>query len=209
MAFSSAATIEQPPTLIAAIWPAGRASRLLRLVVLLAASSLLLTISAKVQVPFWPVPLTMQTFVVLVIGMAYGSRLGFAAVLLYLLEGACGLPVFAGTPEKGIGLAYMMGPTGGYLVGFAVAAWILGWLGERGWDRSIARTAVAMTAGHAIILALGVVWLAGLVGWETAVAAGLAPFWTATFLKTALGVAAMPAAWSLVRRARSEDGRGA
>jgi biotin transport system substrate-specific component len=209
MAFSSAAAIVQPTTLIAAMWPAGRARRLLRLVVLLAASSLLLTLSAKVQVPFWPVPLTMQTFAVLVIGMAYGSRLGFAAVLLYLFEGVCGLPVFAGTPEKGIGLAYMMGPTGGYLLGFAVAAGILGWLGERGWDRSIARAAVAMSAGHAVILALGVVWLAGFVGWAKAVAVGLDPFWMATFLKTALGIAVMPAAWSLVRRARSEDGSAA
>ena len=99
--------------------------------------TLALTVSAKTQIPFWPVPMTMQTFVVLVIGMAYGARLGVATIALYLLEGALGLPVFAGTPEKGVGLAYMMGPTGGYLLGFVAGAWLCGWLAERGFDRLI------------------------------------------------------------------------
>ncbi|MDH5749223.1 MAG: biotin transporter BioY, partial [Rhodospirillales bacterium] len=114
------------PTLIAALWPARKRLGVYRQGALAVAGSLLLILSAKISIPFWPVPMTMQTFAVLVIGMAYGPRLGLATVLLYLAEGAFGMPVFAGTPEKGIGLAYMMGPTGGYLVGFAVSAFLVG-----------------------------------------------------------------------------------
>ena len=121
--------------------------------------TLALALSAKIQIPFWPVPLTMQTLVVLLIGMAYGWRLGGATLLLYLAEGAVGLPVFAGTPEKGIGLAYMLGTTGGYLLGFALAAAACGALAERGWDRSFARVVAAMLIGNAIIYSTGVLWL--------------------------------------------------
>ena len=139
--------------------------------------------------------MTMQTFVVLVIGMAYGSRLGLATVALYLLQGALGLPVFAGTPEKGVGLAYMMGPTGGYLLGFAVAAWVCGWLAERGFDRSPLKSLVAMSVGHALIFVFGVAWLATLMGIEKAFTVGVAPFWAATIVKTLLGVVTLPLAW--------------
>src|SRR5579862_9024378 len=133
-----------PPTLAAALWPAEGRMPVVRAATLVIIGSLVLTLSAKIEVPFWPVPLTMQSLAVLVIGMAYGLRLGALAVLLYLAEGAVGLPVFAGTPERGIGLAYMVGPTGGYLLGFLLAAWVLGLLAERGWDRSWARTLGAM-----------------------------------------------------------------
>jgi len=88
--------------------------------------SILLTISAKIKIPFYPVPMTMQTFVVLFLGISFGYKVGVTAVFLYLLEGIAGLPVFSGTPEKGIGLAYFMGPTGGYLVGFLVATYVAG-----------------------------------------------------------------------------------
>ncbi|MGO4832999.1 biotin transporter BioY, partial [Rhizobiaceae sp. 2RAB30] len=98
--------------------------------------SLLLALSARISVPFYPVPLTMQTFVVIGLGLALGPWRAAAAVLLYLAQGAAGLPVFAGTPEKGIGLAYMMGPTGGYLAGYLPAAMLAGWLAMRGWDRN-------------------------------------------------------------------------
>ena len=101
---------------------------LARNVALAVAGSIALWVSAKVQIPFLPVPMTLQTLVVLIIGMAYGWRLGAATVALYLAQGAVGLPVFAGTPEKGIGLAYMIGPTGGYLVGFLLAAMAVGCL---------------------------------------------------------------------------------
>ena len=157
--------------------------------------TLALTVSAKTQIPFWPIPMTMQTFVVLVIGMAYGSRLGAATVALYLLQGALGLPVFAGTPEKGVGLAYMMGPTGGYLLGFLVAAWVCGWLAERGFDRSPLKSLVAMSVGHVLIFVFGVAWLATFMGIEKAFMVGVAPFWAATIVKTLLGVATLPLAW--------------
>jgi biotin transport system substrate-specific component len=183
------------PTLIGVLWPSGGRTAGLRSAVLMAVGSLLLALSAKLQVPFWPVPMTMQTFVVLVLGMAYGWRLAGATVLLYLAEGAAGLPVFA----SGSGILYMAGPTGGFLVGFLAAVALLGWLAERGWDRSLVLTGVAMVAGHAVILGCGVAWLACLFGWTKAVEFGLTPFWAATVLKTALGVAVMPAAWNLLR----------
>ena len=112
-------------TLIDTIWPAA-GSRVVRLVVLALIGTALLTLAAKIKVPYYPVPITMQTLVVLVLGMAYGARLGAATVLLYLVEGAAGLPVFTGTPERGIGIPYMRGPTGGYLVGFVLAAGVSG-----------------------------------------------------------------------------------
>ena len=143
----------------------------------------------------------MQTFVVLVLGAAYGPRLGMATMLLYFVEGAMGLPVFAGTPEKGIGIAYMMGPTGGYLAGFVLAAGLTGWMAERGWDRSVAGVLIAMSLGHLLILGIGALWLAQLIGWEKAWLFGLAPFWAATILKTLLAAAALPLAWRLTGRA--------
>ena len=139
------------PVLADMAWNAEGASKWLRLAVLALAGTALLTISAKIKVPMWPVEMTMQTFVVLGLGMAYGARLGAATVLLYLAQGAAMLPVFTGTPEKGIGLAYMMGPTGGYLLGFVAAAWLVGMLAERGWDRSVVKTAAAMLMGNILM----------------------------------------------------------
>lgn len=159
--------------------------------------SLLLAASAKVQVPFWPVPMTMQSMVVILLGMAYGSRLATATVLLYLLEGLAGLPVFAGA---GAGPAYMAGPTAGYLLGFVLAAGVTGWLAERGWDRSPVKAVAALAIGHALLFVPGVAWMAVLFGGEKAVALGLTPFLAATVLKTALGAAIMQAAWKVVTR---------
>ncbi len=162
------------------------------------AGSLLLWASAKVQLPFYPVPLTMQTFAVLAIGAALGWRLGLATVLLYLAEGAAGFPVFAGTPEKGIGLAYMMGPTGGYLLGYLPAAALCGWLAERGWDRSVALTALAMLAGNVMIYLPGLLWLGAIVGWDKPVLAwGLTPFLLGDLLKLGLASAVLPLVWRL------------
>lgn len=185
--------------LIATLWPERAINPVLRLAVLAFAGALLLTVSAKLKVPFYPVPMTMQTFVLLVIGAAYGWRLAAATVLLYLAQGAMGLPVFADTPEKGLGLAYMAGPTGGYLVGFVAAAALVGWLAERGWDRSVGRLAVAMAAGHALVFAFGVLWLGALIGFDKAWAVGVAPFYLATLLKTALAAATLPVVWRFVR----------
>jgi len=162
------------------------------------AGSLLLWASAKVQLPFYPVPLTMQAFAVLAIGAALGWRLGLATVLLYLAEGAAGFPVFAGTPEKGIGLAYMMGPTGGYLLGYLPAAALCGWLAERGWDRGIALTALAMLAGNVMIYLPGLLWLGAIVGWDKPVLAwGLTPFLLGDLLKLGLASAVLPLVWCL------------
>ncbi|MFZ4805998.1 MAG: biotin transporter BioY [Hyphomicrobiaceae bacterium] len=181
------------------VWPEQRAT-IARAALLALAGTALLALSAKVQVPFWPVQMTMQSYVVLLIGATLGARLGAATVLLYLAEGALGLPVFAGTPEKGLGLAYMMGPTGGYLVGFVAAAYVVGLLAERGWDRSIVRLFAAMALGHVIIFALGVAWLGQLVGLDKAWLAGVVPFYAATVFKTALGAVTLPAVWALVAR---------
>jgi biotin transport system substrate-specific component len=192
-------------TLAAALWPRagklGEMNGLLRMSLLAVVGSLLLYASAKIQVPFYPVPITMQTFAVLVIGMAYGARLGGATVLLYLAQGAAGLPVFAGTPEKGLGLAYMAGPTGGYLLGFLVAAFVVGWLAERGWDRSVIRTLAAMVLGTAIIFAAGVLWLGTLIGWDKPVLDfGLYPFLPGAVFKIGLAAAVLPLAWKAVSK---------
>ena len=170
-----------------------------RNLILAIVGSLALWVSAKLSIPFWPVPLTMQTLVVLVIGMAFGARLGAATVLLYLAEGAVGLPVFSGTPEKGIGLAYMMSTTGGYLVGFVLAAGAVGFLAERGWDRSPVKTALAMLLGNILIYMTGLLWLGTIVGWDKPVLAwGLTPFLAGDAVKIAAAAVLMPLVWRLV-----------
>jgi len=191
-----------PTTLASAVWPSrpDRSAALLRAVLLALAGTALLTLSAKLKVPFYPVPMTMQTLVVLVLGAALGTRLAMATVALYLVEGALGLPVFADTPERGIGLAYMAGPTGGYLAGFVAGAGLVGWLCERGFGRSLLGMGAAMALGHAVIFAFGFGWLATLYGPSVAWTAGVAPFALATLLKTALGTAMVPALWALLDR---------
>jgi biotin transport system substrate-specific component len=191
-------------TLASVFWPVqGEQASILRLVVLAVAGTALLTLSAKLKVPFYPVPMTMQTLVVLVLGAAYGWRLAVATVGLYLLQGALGLPVFADTPERGIGLPYMMGPTGGYLVGFVVGAYVVGVLAERGFGRSILGMFAAMALGHLAIFVCGYAWLAALVGPKAAWVGGVVPFFAATALKTALGTALVPAIWAMVDRRAS------
>lgn len=187
-----------PATIADFLWPSRPEQRVFRAAALVVLGGCLLTLSAKIQIPFWPVPMTMQTLAVLVIGMAYGWRLGAATVLAYLLAGAAGLPVFAGTPARGIGLSYMMGPTGGFLLGFLLSAAAVGFLGDRGWDRTILRTAGAMVLGQVIITVSGVAWLAVLFGMPKAIQVGVMPFLTASLLKIALGVALMPMIWKII-----------
>jgi biotin transport system substrate-specific component len=175
---------------------------LVRNALLALAGSALIALSAKIQVPFWPVPMTMQTFAVIVLAMAFGARLGAATLALYLFEGAIGLPVFAGTPEKGIGLAYMAGPTGGYLAGFFLAACFAGWMAEKGWDRSFLKAATVNLIATAVVFVPGVLWLAAAIGPAKAVAVGLTPFLLSSAVKVALGGAVMPLLWSLARRLR-------
>ncbi|KJS20380.1 MAG: hypothetical protein VR78_01680 [Hoeflea sp. BRH_c9] len=181
------------PTLLDATLGGKRS--VLQSVLLAVVGTALLWASTKVQIPFYPVPMTMQTFVVLFLGFALGSRLGAATVLLYLAEGALGLPVFAGTPEKGLGLAYMAGPTGGFLAGFVVAAYVAGWFAERGFDRRLVTVLIAALAGSAAIYGLGLSWLGVLMGWDKPVLAfGLYPFLPAEALKLALLAAVLPLA---------------
>ena len=184
-------------TLIEIMWPSSSAisamDSAVRVVLLTVTGSLLIWLAAKIQIPFYPVPLTMSTFAVLFIGMAYGWRLGSATVLLYLFEGAIGLPVFAGTPEKGIGLAYMLGGTGGYLFGYVLAATIVGWLAEHGWDKSVLSTGFAMLVGNILIYVPGLFWLGMLFGWDKPIIQwGLAPFVLGDVAKLALAAALMP-----------------
>ena len=179
----------------------GQDAVLWRKALIVLTGSFVLWASARIQVPFYPVPITMQTFVVLAFGMAAGWRLAGATVALYLLEGALGMPVFAGTPERGIGLAYMVGPTGGYLLGYLAAAMAVGWLGERGWDRSIVLTAAAMLAGNALIYTLGLSWLGALVGWDKPVLEmGLLPFLAGDLFKMGLAALVLPAIWQIFEK---------
>jgi biotin transport system substrate-specific component len=153
-----------------------------------AIGSALLALSAHVQVPFWPVRLSMQSFVVLAIGLACGGRLGAATLLAYLAEGACGLPVL----QSGAGPAYMAGPTGGYLLGFVLAAWAVGTLADRGATRSWIGTVAVLFLGEVLIYAPGVAWLAILFGPAKSLAFGLWPFLPAEAVKLALATAATP-----------------
>jgi len=187
-------------TLASAIWPEGGASSVLRSVTLALGGTVLLWLSAKIQVPLYPVPVTMQTLVVLLLGIAYGSRLGAATLALYLAEGALGLPVFAGGWSEGGGLHHLYGPTAGYLAGFVLAAGICGWLAERGWDRRIWSAALAMVIGNLVIYALGLAWLAIQIGPAGAIAYGLLPFLLGDALKIALGTCILPGAWRVVGR---------
>lgn len=194
MSQSAAPSSIRVPSLAEIVWPArtGGMPAAVRYAVLAVLGTCFLTLSAKVFVPLPLVPITLQTLAVLMIGAAYGSRLGAATVALYLLEGVMGLPVFAEAPAKGLGLGYLMGPTGGYLVGFVFAAAVVGFLAERGWDRSMTRLFVAMGIGHLVILAMGYGWLATLVGPQKAWVAGILPFIAGTLVKNALGAALVP-----------------
>jgi biotin transport system substrate-specific component len=197
-------------TLAGFLMPSDRVTKLAISVLLAIIGSLLLWASAKVKIDLPLVPITLQSLIVLALGAAYGWRLGAATVLLYLAEGAFGLPVFAGTPEKGIGLAYMLGPTGGYLLGFLAAAALVGWLAQKGADRNAFTMFGTMLLGAAVIYVPGIVWLAG---WmmqvkamdvQPAVAAaltgGFLPFIWGDVIKAALAAMAFPAAWLMLDR---------
>jgi biotin transport system substrate-specific component len=181
--------------LAAELWPdrPNGFSGILRAVILIVSGTALLTGSAKINLPLPYVPMTLQTLAVLIIGAAYGWRLGAVTIMVYLAEGAIGLPVFAGPLG---GLAPLMGPTAGYLIGFVAAAFTTGWLSERGWDRSMLLLFVAMGIGHLIILGCGFAWLAfGIkLGIGKAWLVGIAPFVLASVIKSALGMALILAA---------------
>lgn len=160
--------------------------------------TLILAVASRITVPMVPVPMTMQTLAVTLIGALYGWRLGALTVLAWLAEGLAGLPVFS---NGNAGLAYAMGPTAGYLVSFPLVAALVGALAERGWNAGRpALSFTAMLAGNALCLGLGAAWLTQLVGLEKAVMAGVMPFILGAILKSALGTAFVMAASRLKRR---------
>ena len=148
--------------------------------------------------PFTPVPFTVQPMVVLLGAAAIGSRLGALSQLLYLMLGIAGLPVFAFSPELPLGVARLLGPTAGYLMAYPVAAWLTGWLAERGLDRRYGTSILAMGAGLTVIFAGGVLWLASGVGWGPAVAVGFEPFIAVDVAKILVAGAVLPGVWRLL-----------
>ena len=158
-------------------------ANILKKIILVFLGTVLLTISAKIKVPFYPVPMTMQTFVVVLIGITVGWKLGLTTIFLYLFEGAVGLPVFAGTPEKGLGISYMIGPTGGYLVGFVLSVFIAGFVNL---NKNIFVKFLLITLSIFAIYITGVPWLAYLAGWEVAYVWGIKNFLLAEFLKISI-----------------------
>lgn len=190
------AAVSRP--LISLAFPQERTSRFLMQAVAVLAGTAVLALSARITVPFWPVPMTLQVLTVFLIGAAYGRDLALVTLLTYLAQGAAGLPVFA----TGAGVAYMAGPTGGYLAGFVIAAAIAGWAADRGLDRNPFRLFAAMLVGEVVILGLGAAWLAYLFGAEKAIAWGIGPFIVTDLVKVALAAAMVPAAWNLIARFR-------
>ena len=172
--------------------------RSVRYILLAFAGSALITLCTQISLPLFPVPMTLQTFAVFLIGLTYGWRLGGITVALYLLEGALGLPVFSG--GKG-GLIVFMGPTAGYLIGFLVAATACGWFAERGFDRSYSKLFVSLLVGNILLYAPGLLWLGSLIGWDKPVLEyGLYPFILGDLLKIAMAVLLLPTAWKIVNR---------
>lgn len=172
------------------LWqPRTRTKGIVRAIVLVAGGTAVLALSAKVQIPFVPIPFTMQTAVVLAIGLTYGPKLGTGTVAAYLAEGAAGLPVFA----AGGGAAYLTtSPTAGYLWGMLAAAALMGVLAQRGWDLTMPKAVAAMLAGTVVIFGVGVTWLAAMTDTGTAIEAGLEPFLLSEALKIALVAVTLP-----------------
>ena len=174
--------------------------RNIRYAVLALVGSALIALCAQISVQFFPVPLTLQTFAVFLIGLTYGWRLGGISIVLYLAEGALGLPVFAGGKS---GLIVLMGPTAGYLVGFLLAATACGWFAERGFDRSYAKLFAALLVGNILLYVPGLLWLGSMIGWDQPVLElGLYPFVLGDLMKIAMAVLLLPSAWKYVNRLR-------
>ncbi len=167
-----------------AISKTSKIEKIVKLTLVVIIGTVLITISAKIKIPFYPVPMTMQTFVILLIGVTLGSKMGLATVGLYLFEGIIGLPVFASSPEKGIGIAYFIGPTMGYLIGFLVAVYFAGLFK---YDKGIINTFLKLIFSVSFIYILGLVWLGVLIGWDKPIfKLGAQPFLLAELLKILL-----------------------
>jgi len=159
-------------------------NKIAKIILVAVLGTLLLTISAKIKIPFYPVPMTMQTFMVLFLGITLGPKIGLLTISLYLFEGIFGLPVFAGTPEKGIGLIYFTGPTMGYLIGFLVAVYFSG---SFKYDKGIINTFLKLIFSISFIYILGMIWLGTLIGWDKPIfKLGAQPFLLAELFKMLL-----------------------
>ncbi|HAJ83785.1 MAG TPA: biotin transporter BioY [Rhodobacteraceae bacterium] len=180
----------------------GQAMRVKQIILVLAGIAAL-ALAAKIKIPMVPVPMTMGTFAVLSIGAAYGMRLGLATIIGYMLIGALGFDVFAGSSAETFGMTYMMGGTGGYLVGYVLAVLALGYAARQRWDRSIGKMALAMILGNILIYVPGLIWLAVLYGTDAPIFAwGLTPFLLGDLVKLALAALLLPAIWRFVGAAR-------
>lgn len=173
---------------------------LLKQAALVTGGAALTALAAQASIPMEPVPLTLQTLAVTLCGITLGARLGTLSMLTYLAAGACGLPVFA---EGKAGFGWLFGFTGGYLWAFVLAAGLLGWLADRGWDRKILTSCVALGLANLLILALGTTWLSSFIGWPKAWAAGFVPFVSGAVIKSAVVILAMPLTWRLVGKDRA------
>ena len=167
--------------------------RILKYILIVFLGSILLAISSKIKIPFYPVPMTMQTFVVLFLGISFGYKIGLATVSLYLIEGIVGLPVFSNSPEKGVGIIYFTGPTMGYLIGFLPAVFITGYLKLDDWTKKENRNLEfffinlsKLLISVSVIYLLGLLWLSNLIGFEKAILFGFKPFWIAELFKILL-----------------------
>ena len=167
--------------------------RILKYILIVFLGSILLAISSKIKIPFYPVPMTMQTFVVLFLGISFGYKIGLATVSLYLIEGIVGLPVFSNSPEKGVGIIYFTGPTMGYLIGFLPAVFLTGYLKLDDWTKKDNRNLefffinlLKLLISVSVIYLLGLLWLSNLIGFEKAIVFGFKPFWIAELFKILL-----------------------
>ena len=168
-------------------------SKVLKYIFIALIGSIVLAISSKVKIPFYPVPMTMQTFVVLFLGISFGYKIGLATVSLYLIEGIVGLPVFSNSPEKGVGIIYFTGPTMGYLIGFLPAVFLTGYLKLDDWTKKENRNLeffflnlLKLLISVSVIYLLGLFWLSNLIGFEKAILFGFKPFWIAELFKILL-----------------------
>ena len=164
-------------------------TKLIKNFLIMLAGTVLLAISSKIKIPFYPVPMTMQTLVVLIIGIGFGWKLGVATIALYLFEGIIGLPVFSGTPEKGFGLVYFTGPTMGYLIGFLVTAFFAG---KFIYNKNMIYNFLKLTFATSFIYVLGMLWLGGLIGWDKPIyELGAKPFLLAELFKVLIATFAI------------------
>lgn len=189
--------------LVEAIDPRDGMAQLVKQALLVVAGIVLLSVMAKIKVPMWPVSISMGTFAVLTIGAAYGPRLGLVTIMGWMIIGALGMDVFQSSSAEANGLTYMMGGTGGYLLGYVFAVLMLGALARRGWDKSVLWMALAMLIGNAIIYVPGVLWLGQVYGWDQPILQwGLWPFLVGDALKLCLAALLVPGLWKLLGDAR-------